>query len=290
MLSDGRTIFPLAELELVTLGFAVLNGITYALWWDKPQNVGVPVYLDTRVQLLTNSLNNNNSLVPSNPEMELGIELSQMNTGVASRNQTAEELEQLAPQELEDTRKPSFLSRRLKDDWGDSNCIKLMFTIPWRLIQTVLRPLVKLRQAECDYVRKGDLRVPMFFSEPVEDRSNIIKFICLVATLCACVQMIPSYFFSYFSDTTYTNMWRVSLAFLTTQPLYWVLIIDSDVGIVSDLPHWIQFIGYLSAMVIVPLYIVCRLALITLSFLLLGDLPEIARAKVDLMVYIPHLH
>ncbi|KAF9474834.1 hypothetical protein BDN70DRAFT_959151, partial [Pholiota conissans] len=27
------------ELEVVTLGFAVLNGLTYGLWWHKPQNV-----------------------------------------------------------------------------------------------------------------------------------------------------------------------------------------------------------------------------------------------------------
>ncbi len=39
---------PVTELEVVTLGFAVLNGITYALWWDKPQSVGVPVYLEWR--------------------------------------------------------------------------------------------------------------------------------------------------------------------------------------------------------------------------------------------------
>ncbi|KAF9473975.1 hypothetical protein BDN70DRAFT_816449, partial [Pholiota conissans] len=33
---------PITELEIVTLGFAMLNGITYALWWNKPQNVGRP--------------------------------------------------------------------------------------------------------------------------------------------------------------------------------------------------------------------------------------------------------
>ncbi|KAF9472931.1 hypothetical protein BDN70DRAFT_967427, partial [Pholiota conissans] len=37
---------PLTELEIVTLGFAMLNGITYALWWNKPQNVGRPVFLE----------------------------------------------------------------------------------------------------------------------------------------------------------------------------------------------------------------------------------------------------
>ncbi|KAF8188086.1 hypothetical protein BJ912DRAFT_851352, partial [Pholiota molesta] len=36
------------ELEVVTLGFALLNGITYALWWNKPQNVGQPVRLEAK--------------------------------------------------------------------------------------------------------------------------------------------------------------------------------------------------------------------------------------------------
>ncbi|KAF9474057.1 hypothetical protein BDN70DRAFT_962619 [Pholiota conissans] len=29
---------PVTELEVVTLAYALLNGITYALWWKKPQN------------------------------------------------------------------------------------------------------------------------------------------------------------------------------------------------------------------------------------------------------------
>ncbi|KAF9474053.1 hypothetical protein BDN70DRAFT_816328, partial [Pholiota conissans] len=33
---------PVTELEIVTLGFAMLNGATYAAWWNKPQNVGRP--------------------------------------------------------------------------------------------------------------------------------------------------------------------------------------------------------------------------------------------------------
>ncbi|KAF8173471.1 hypothetical protein BJ912DRAFT_1147789 [Pholiota molesta] len=39
---------PVTELEVVTLGFAMLNGITYGLWWDKPQNVGRPVFFERK--------------------------------------------------------------------------------------------------------------------------------------------------------------------------------------------------------------------------------------------------
>ena len=39
---------PITELEVMTLGFAMLNGFTYVLWWNKPQNVGVPVFLEMK--------------------------------------------------------------------------------------------------------------------------------------------------------------------------------------------------------------------------------------------------
>jgi hypothetical protein len=44
---QGLTI---TELELVTLAFAVFNGITYYLWWDKPLDVRCPVHLQLVVQ------------------------------------------------------------------------------------------------------------------------------------------------------------------------------------------------------------------------------------------------
>ena len=57
-ISRWSTRLPVTELEVVTLGFAMLNGITYALWWHKPQNAGVPVYLEAKAQSLSNSRNN----------------------------------------------------------------------------------------------------------------------------------------------------------------------------------------------------------------------------------------
>lgn len=41
----GRGIqhLPVTELEIVTLGYAVLNGVVYFLWWYKPLNVACPV-------------------------------------------------------------------------------------------------------------------------------------------------------------------------------------------------------------------------------------------------------
>ncbi|KAF9447774.1 hypothetical protein P691DRAFT_819538 [Macrolepiota fuliginosa MF-IS2] len=51
----GRTAaqLPLMELEVMTLAFAVLNIITYTLWWHKPQNIGVAVPISTPEPTLT---------------------------------------------------------------------------------------------------------------------------------------------------------------------------------------------------------------------------------------------
>lgn len=36
---------PVTELEVLTLVFASLNIITYALWWDKPQSMNIAIYM-----------------------------------------------------------------------------------------------------------------------------------------------------------------------------------------------------------------------------------------------------
>ncbi|KAF8644301.1 hypothetical protein AX16_008560 [Volvariella volvacea WC 439] len=36
----------LTEIELATLAFVALSVVTYGLWWDKPFNVGYPIYFD----------------------------------------------------------------------------------------------------------------------------------------------------------------------------------------------------------------------------------------------------
>jgi hypothetical protein len=42
-IARGRQHLPLTELEVVTLAYTMLNFFIYALWWNKPQNVGCPI-------------------------------------------------------------------------------------------------------------------------------------------------------------------------------------------------------------------------------------------------------
>ncbi len=71
-ISRWSVSIPVTELEVITLGFAIANGFTYALWWNKPQNVGVPVYLEMKAC----------QPAPSQSEIGPAIELPQMKRGV----------------------------------------------------------------------------------------------------------------------------------------------------------------------------------------------------------------
>src|SRR3984885_9072228 len=44
-IARGVTHLPITEFEIMTLAFAVLNLVTYGLWWHKPLNVHCPVYV-----------------------------------------------------------------------------------------------------------------------------------------------------------------------------------------------------------------------------------------------------
>ena len=290
------TRIPVTELEIITLGFAMLNGITYALWWHKPQNIGVPVYLEAKTPLSTNYRNKNiiNGDKPlersdSEAESSIGFDRPQIIKETASNNQVID-WEHLVSEKLADARlrKPAFLARKLKKDWNSSTRIELFFLIPYRFILGVLRPLNKLKRAKSDYVHNGDLRVPIFFAEPVRDLKNIVTLVGVVAALFGGVHLVPSFFLHYLSHAELW-LWRISAAFITFQPVYTLLFFYARDKMDSALHYWIEFILDIMLAVSLPLYIVARLALIILALLSLRHLPDNAHRAIDWISSIPHL-
>ncbi|KJA18689.1 hypothetical protein HYPSUDRAFT_69749 [Hypholoma sublateritium FD-334 SS-4] len=312
------------ELEIVTLGFAMLNGITYALWWHKPQDVGVPVYLEIKAMspnpvamksvatstsdtesaiepphmntetaasneiIATPNSRENESAAPSTPERQADIELLRIDAETATPNEITEELGYLVPKNITDARlhKRSFLVRKLKEDWGPSPGIDLLFFIPYRLTTAFFHPFIKLCGASYDYVREGDLRVPMFFGEPAITNESA-HFIGMIATVFGLVHLVPSFFLHDYPHTTLL-LWRISAAFITVQSIF-----TSSVSYMRDMmmssPSWLVVSIGLLLGVSYPLYIVARLALIILAFVSLHDLPPNAYLTIDWISSIPHL-
>ncbi len=83
-----------------------------------------------------------------------------MSAETSSSNQMTEESKCLVPEELYDAKlhRPRHVARKLEEDWYSSEtCFELVFTIPYRLLSGVLRPIAKLMFVEYNYVREGDL-------------------------------------------------------------------------------------------------------------------------------------
>ncbi|KAF9470555.1 hypothetical protein BDN70DRAFT_998899 [Pholiota conissans] len=169
--------FPVTELEIVTLGFAMLNGITYALWWNKPQNVGRPVFLERERPTHASS------------EVPEAINQSAMPTPAENVPGSSHEPETGRPPMLEHStnKQEGFLMRKLrKSDHG-------AFEILHYFLQWLVRPLWKLLFG---HVTARLDRVSIFYKPTLENRLiGIAGPIMLVSgILFGTVHLIPSWF------------------------------------------------------------------------------------------------
>ncbi len=78
-----------------------MNGITYALWWHKPQNVGVPMYHEAKAaQSSSNSISDEPASSNLAEAESAGVELQEMGSETTSDNKAAEESDHLFPKEI----------------------------------------------------------------------------------------------------------------------------------------------------------------------------------------------
>lgn len=248
---------PVTQLEVVTLGFAVLNGITYALWWDKPQTVGVHIYLEWKSESIETDV-------------------------------LTEKGKQAARADAEATWK-SFLTRKISRDFQLPSRsrihLSLLWRVPYRLSQAILRPLGQmLLLTKTDGVPNyGDIRLPMFYSAANDNHTAYVWGISLaVASLFGCVHLIPAWFL-HFPSHTEMLLWRLSAAIITGQP-----IIVGLIGIVS-VGVWKAKPSIILSLPIFALYIIPRTTLIILAFWSLQDLPSATFDTIEWISVIPHL-
>ncbi len=120
-----------------------------------------------------------------------------------------------------------------------------------------MRPLVKLRQAGCDYVHEGDLRVPMFFSEPVtgQDLRNMTWFTCGVAALLSSVQVFPSLFLKVHHSSYGDHLiWQICLIFINAQPLGFLRILNENMSVGRFAPRYVQILQLFAIIVVLSVY------------------------------------
>lgn len=174
---------PLCELEVVTLGFAVLNAIIYGVWWNKPQGVSTCAYVPLKdATAMSNTIHDLIDIVQQNaPQRTLtsspteattnpNCEASETKWLAFTKQDLLELLDSLLHQKLARTppviqlpkNTRGWLGRQIYKDYHRFPLTATVLLIPYRCMQFILRPIAKM--AESDTVLAGTFRVPTFYA------------------------------------------------------------------------------------------------------------------------------
>ncbi|KAF8179901.1 hypothetical protein BJ912DRAFT_1062700 [Pholiota molesta] len=260
---------PVTELEVVTLGFAMLNGITYALWWHKPQNVGRPVYLEIR--------KTRSDATRNEPESSTINE-----TPRASDTESEFILPHPSP------RKQSWWFRRKLREQIEDRMPTAPWTLLWRvpllLIEALLLPLDKIAKHEVrTVVKRGNLCVPMFYSDSA-GMFQVYKTTAVIGVLFGSVHLISSWFLD-FPSVQEMWLWRVSAVVITVGPVF--LGLWQSMHYFSGLWGGFMIRGF--AIIMGSLYIISRIIILILSLISLRALPVGAFQTIQWTTFIPHV-
>jgi hypothetical protein len=253
----------LTELELATAAFALLNVITYALWWDKPLNVQCPV--PVRKKHICGQGG--------------GRDVASGEQG-AGQGESQERGEVAAEQAREHT---TFVSRvwdwwsRFWRWWSWSNVGEAIVMV----FEMVFRPF---------YLMMWEGEDDTFFVGKNEDEDQRVKAIyggVVVSMIFGgihCIGWLLS-----FPSHTEQELWRISSIVITGVPLFIAVFrfiadnFEKDVPFIVAIPFFILFL--LSPI----LYLLARVTLLVLAFMALRSLPHSALQTVQWTTFIPHV-
>ncbi|KAF9473622.1 hypothetical protein BDN70DRAFT_885670 [Pholiota conissans] len=240
---------PVTELEVVTLAFALLNGVTYTLWWDKPQNVGRPVLLERQISVL-DSVSGDVPATATAP-----------NDAVQPTNEAEN-----AAAEAAQTEKPEAAPILLHVPPRKESQVNLL----WKIIggdQEVFED-----------------RVSIFYTPDVDmDDITFSVLVPVVGTLFGAVHLIPSWFLD-FASRQEMWLWRASAIIITAIPSLPVVTL-----FLWDFGSFMQCFLVTPAAVGYVLYPVARIILLTLALTSLRSLSSSALESIEWTTFIPHL-
>ncbi|THU80835.1 hypothetical protein K435DRAFT_767780 [Dendrothele bispora CBS 962.96] len=254
------------DLEIVTVAFALLNIVTYILWWDKPQRVRYPMKVDYRrrhvpreVKVMEDRLIWRGIKAMFTSFCDWIHQLPQRNTNVRKS----------FTDWIEKTWRPLF--RHLRPD--------RVFFIFWNVIITFWMNIGYMTAGEGSYKTGLEL-------DPSSIYPAIPLFLVFGGIHCAPWN-------STFPTHIEQILWRVSAVTVTAFPLVWFPLVGVR-NFLDDYPSRmaINIQSAIAAIAFFPLplvYIGARIALIVIAFMELRALPPSAYQTVDWARFIPHI-
>jgi hypothetical protein len=251
----------LTELELATAAFAVLNIVTYVLWWDKPLNVECPVQVRKK-----HVCGQGGGGEVARGEQETGQGESRERSGALAGGM----------------RERMTFASRVRDWWSRFWHWWSRINV-WEAVETVFVVVFGPFGSMIDEDEDDDT----FFAGKNEDEYQHGKalsgalVISMVFGGIHCIGWLLS-----FPSHTEQHLWRISSVAITGIPLIMAMI----VFIAFDNPPFIVQI-LIRILIFSPpiLYLLSRVALLVLAFMALRSLPPSALQTVQWTTFIPHI-
>ena len=302
-IARGAYGLTMTELEVVTVAFASLTGVIYYFWWDKP--------LDVRCSIPVHLLDSHLGSIEGNTEKEeTGPQIIPSPTifaeDITGRDEnlvvdpgplpiTSIQVDTSTPDPAP-TRMQRFRAFRLGayEEYGT------LFGLGYVFIGFPLKRFLGAfgDMWECTTLGDKTLRVPTFYSSYSDDDENgglpFVPAMC-IATVFGAIHCIAWSF--HFATPQERWMWRISAILVSSLPMSLfpvglLMMAFGDEDNEDNKPTWVKlgefFVG-LTFILMVPLYITARIALLILPFVALPALPPGAYVELDWVSFLPHI-
>ncbi|TFK65762.1 hypothetical protein BDN72DRAFT_845142 [Pluteus cervinus] len=314
---------PLIELEVVTLAFATLNIITYALWWYKPLNVLCPIYIHVLPEAYDLSTDDevtspseeaigggetNETELTEGRSSEVQVEPLSASNAVAGMSSSGKGA---VVGETERTKKAEsgegfgkmlvgIVGRIVADIKKDIEKVGWWWMLWKRLIKepfvAVVWPLWELLNDSNGH--DDATHVSTFFAQTLfrDDMMLVQALSSFIGTIFGAIHFLSWH--STFPTHVELLLWRTSSITLVVPPFFLLLraiftriYVTTPAGSRRDrianilYPFFEKIAFYLGP---IP-YILARICVLVLAFLTLHDLPHDAFTNVSWTSYIPHL-
>jgi hypothetical protein len=278
---------PITELELVTLAFAALNFVTYALWWNKPLDVECPmrVYIEQR-QGDGEDAGRKKGEPRGRPEGKKGI----WDMIVEDTRATVAKV----PRRISDGL--GSIGVAFQQYWSDSDWYKIALYTLAALLFPICSPFLALGYVlyiasrmvdgwRDDNIRYEAKSVPTFYFGPDldDDEYAVFALFIVIGTMFGAIHCVAWSFV--FPSHVEQLLWRIASAIITAAlPPYAFLVL-----FISQTSGWVNNLLRLLVFVVPVPYVISRLILLVLPFYALRSLPAEVYQTVPWTTYIPHV-
>ena len=272
----------ITELEVVTLAYAILNGVMYFFWWSKPLDVHchIPVYMKL-------PSNTSNVVVQDPQSQRTGETTSMFNRFFVSTHRMLAD----AVTPLSDVPEP------LHSHYWPAPAIYLLIKLRYLIVTFFLRLGEMTGSPRSNTIQDGAMRVPTFYAPTIQDFSHADYTLACSSTVLGlifggvhCIAWL-----SHFPTHSEAIIWRASAVIITGVPVVTSLAMALTLfkpqkpGVYYIIRAIVIHVVRVLVLAGLVLYLPARAVLLVEACITLRALPPGAFSMVEWTTFLPHL-